>query len=193
MNGYVDTVRYLVLHGNANVEAQTSLEGLTSLHIAGRNCNLEMVKLLLKFGASIDTKNNQGRTPLEYMNQMVLPQTESRSITGATPRATSSGFTTGAAAQSRFEYTFGAPQPQTTSGMSPALPPIAFGYNPATVPTPATTTFCFGGSQTNHTSPPAYSNANLADIICLLSPAITVEAKRNWTDDAFINCAEHWS
>jgi ankyrin repeat protein len=74
MYGYVETVRCLVSTGGASVEAQTSSEGLTALHIAGRNCNLEMVKSLLILRASTNTKDNKGRTPLEYVNQTVLSQ-----------------------------------------------------------------------------------------------------------------------
>lgn len=55
-----------VSYDNSNdfVNAQT-VEGTSSLHIAAKNGSLEAVKLLFKYGAIFDLKNNAGKTPLD--------------------------------------------------------------------------------------------------------------------------------
>jgi ankyrin repeat protein len=40
------------------------LYGRTALHIAAENGSLEFVKILLKFGANIDSQDGYGRTAL---------------------------------------------------------------------------------------------------------------------------------
>jgi ankyrin repeat protein len=74
MNGHVEIVHYLVLQGNANLDAQAGSEGLSPLHMAGMSCNLKMVNLLLEFGASIETKSEDGSTPAIYVGHFLNRQ-----------------------------------------------------------------------------------------------------------------------
>lgn len=59
------TVRTL-LHAGANSE-QSDQQGTTPLMDAAAGAHTEVVKLLLKHGATVDARNNAGETALIYM------------------------------------------------------------------------------------------------------------------------------
>ncbi|KAI4864994.1 ankyrin repeat-containing domain protein [Hypoxylon rubiginosum] len=62
--GDVDEVDAFLSEGNeANVKDES---GSTVLHLAVKNQNYEMVKLLLEYGANPNAKDNSGSTPLNY-------------------------------------------------------------------------------------------------------------------------------
>lgn len=53
-----------MLDAKADVDAKERLNW-TPLHIAARCGSLEIAKILIYYGATIDIKNNDGETPLE--------------------------------------------------------------------------------------------------------------------------------
>lgn len=55
-----------VLAESKNTPTEKDDYGLTSLHHAVAKGDIEVVKSLLKEGASIDSRDNAGRTPLHY-------------------------------------------------------------------------------------------------------------------------------
>jgi ankyrin repeat protein len=44
--------------------------GDTPLHLACKNHNLKITELLYRYGASIYIKNNENKTPLDYLNSL---------------------------------------------------------------------------------------------------------------------------
>jgi hypothetical protein len=143
-----------------------------------------MVKLLLKLGASIDTKNNQGHTPLEYVKQMTLSQSE-QEVFSTPPQEEHSTFASQSTPFEATRSTFGRTPSGITFGPAPTV--SSFEPSPSTF---GAIPFSFGQAPTI-SNIPVYSRANLADLLCLLSPT---NAERKWTDDTFANSAEqHWT
>jgi len=68
MGGHVAMAEYLLEQGcdinHANING-----GNTPLHIAALNNHLEVVQLLLRWGAKIDVRNNDGHTPADLATQ----------------------------------------------------------------------------------------------------------------------------
>jgi ankyrin repeat protein len=65
MNSHARIAQYLILKG-ANVQ-ETSEQGVTALHIAAHNQDMEMVKLLLDSGADMYARDTSGMMPLDYL------------------------------------------------------------------------------------------------------------------------------
>ncbi len=63
--GYIEIVRYLLLCG-AHVNARRMDSAYSSLMIACQNNNLEMVKLLIQFGADVDQRCDSGFTAFDF-------------------------------------------------------------------------------------------------------------------------------
>jgi ankyrin repeat protein len=62
-NGHLETVKFLVQQGNANVEA-TMCSGSTPLHLASRNGHLRIVQFLVEQRkANLEATDFFGRTP----------------------------------------------------------------------------------------------------------------------------------
>ncbi|NXF38146.1 ASB10 protein, partial [Nyctibius bracteatus] len=59
----VECVRQLLQHG-AGVNSRTEEEDDTALHVAARHGLAEHVQLLLRYGAELEAKNEEGQTPL---------------------------------------------------------------------------------------------------------------------------------
>jgi ankyrin repeat protein len=55
----------LLLDNGANPNVWTSIRGTTPLHAASYRGNLEVVRLLLEYGADVERKNKEDRTPFE--------------------------------------------------------------------------------------------------------------------------------
>lgn len=68
MNGFVDLVRFLVRDHNAVIDILT-LRKQTPLHLASQNGQLEVCKLLLELGASIDATDDLGQKPIHAAAQ----------------------------------------------------------------------------------------------------------------------------
>ncbi|PKL25591.1 MAG: hypothetical protein CVV47_05920 [Spirochaetae bacterium HGW-Spirochaetae-3] len=60
----VDRIRYLLDHG-ADVN-RTYFKGMTILHYAVKNSDLEAARVFLEKGASVNAKDDDGKTPLDY-------------------------------------------------------------------------------------------------------------------------------
>ena len=56
----------LLLELGANVN-EFNKDGISALHIALKNNRIEIAKLLVSFGALIELKNNEGKMPLDYV------------------------------------------------------------------------------------------------------------------------------
>lgn len=56
--------------GDKQVKAQTGETGDTAMHIACRNRNVEIVKLLVEHGANANARNAHGRTPLHEVAEV---------------------------------------------------------------------------------------------------------------------------
>lgn len=54
----------------ANIEALTKGENQTSLHFAARNDACEALKLLVKMGANIHSRDYKNRTPLQVAAEL---------------------------------------------------------------------------------------------------------------------------
>ena len=63
-NNGVKAVR-IILDNGADIESKKNREGLTPLHRAVDHSSVAMIELLIKRGAKIDAKNNDGLTPLD--------------------------------------------------------------------------------------------------------------------------------
>ena len=63
--GDLFAVQCFLLRG-ADVDARSSILGLTPLHIAAENGHTGMSKLLIEKGADVNGKNKHGKTPLHY-------------------------------------------------------------------------------------------------------------------------------
>lgn len=64
----------LLLAANANTEAESEFQdGITSLHLAVREHQPEIVKILLDAGANVEAKDYNGDTPLIMAAEMELP------------------------------------------------------------------------------------------------------------------------
>ena len=55
----------VILDNGADIELKKNREGLTPLHRAVDHSSVAMIELLIKRGANIDAKNNDGLTPLD--------------------------------------------------------------------------------------------------------------------------------
>lgn len=64
LRGDIEEIREIVLHKNFHVDALDD-HGLTALHHAARENNLEAAKILLENGAKIDARDKFGSTPLQ--------------------------------------------------------------------------------------------------------------------------------
>ena len=62
-DGYIEIVRYLVSLPDVDVNQET-VESCTALHRAVMHVEPDVVQVLIDAGADIDTKNNDGRSPL---------------------------------------------------------------------------------------------------------------------------------
>lgn len=61
-NGSQNIVKFLIENG-AEIDAKTTKDGITPLHLASEYGFLESVKCLIENGAKADPKNNKGETP----------------------------------------------------------------------------------------------------------------------------------
>jgi len=62
----LDTVKFLVEEGKANVNAKNN-SGRTPLTAAAQICDLDKVKYLIKKGAKIDLRDDQGKTAADHL------------------------------------------------------------------------------------------------------------------------------
>ena len=62
--GHVRIVELLITEGHARVNA-TDDKGDTPLHYAIVGCELELVKVLVQYGADLEITNHKGKTPME--------------------------------------------------------------------------------------------------------------------------------
>ena len=60
----VAIVEYLLEQG-CDVDRATDGSGMTSLHYAAKRSNFEVAKLLFRFGATLDLRNDDGHTPAD--------------------------------------------------------------------------------------------------------------------------------
>ena len=58
-------VARIMLDNGADIELKKNREGLTPLHRAVDHSSVAMIELLIKRGAKINAKNNDGLTPLD--------------------------------------------------------------------------------------------------------------------------------
>ena len=90
IRGRSDICRYLLdTCGAQSVNAQ-DINGDTALHRAAEAGHLEVVRVLLEFGADLSIKNNKGETPLDMARENkhsdvveVLQQATSRPVKSA--------------------------------------------------------------------------------------------------------------
>ncbi|XP_065671588.1 tonsoku-like protein isoform X2 [Hydra vulgaris] len=76
-HGFVDIVELLILNGaDVNDPGGKHCGGTTPLHDASQNGHLNVVKLLLAHGASLQTKNTEGKTPLEVVRDLIKADKE---------------------------------------------------------------------------------------------------------------------
>ena len=71
--GREDNAAYLLSKG-ANIQADDWLQGWTPLHIAARQGDLAMAKLLVKHGDKTNVKDASGRTPLDLAVEKKKPE-----------------------------------------------------------------------------------------------------------------------
>lgn len=64
---YADMVCFLVRHG-ADVNITTYGEEQMPIHFAAKNDACKSLKMLLGYGANIDSRDSKNRTPLQVMN-----------------------------------------------------------------------------------------------------------------------------
>ncbi|HTY89458.1 MAG TPA: ankyrin repeat domain-containing protein, partial [Candidatus Acidoferrum sp.] len=68
-----DNIAEALLQGGANVNA-TNEFGWTALHLAVSSGNQKLVELLLAHKADVNVRNNQGKTPLDLVNEPPSPR-----------------------------------------------------------------------------------------------------------------------
>jgi hypothetical protein len=68
-NGFLPITVYLIEHCGVKVE-QTSDDGSTALHAACRRNSADTAKYLIEKGASLETKDRNGKTPLDLCNSL---------------------------------------------------------------------------------------------------------------------------
>ena len=61
-----EIARFLLENGSNPNIGRSDLTGSTPLHCATKNHNLELVKLLIDYGADVSTKDNAGQTSLQF-------------------------------------------------------------------------------------------------------------------------------
>ncbi len=61
---YVEMTEFLLVH-NANIDVKTYGESQAPIHYAAKNGATRSLKMLLSFGANIDTLDAKQRTPLQ--------------------------------------------------------------------------------------------------------------------------------
>jgi hypothetical protein len=65
-NGFTSSVKRLLSIRNINVNVKDDWNGMTPLHEAASNYNVEIVRLLLQNGADVNAKSKGGYIPLHY-------------------------------------------------------------------------------------------------------------------------------
>jgi len=66
-NNFLEICKLLVEKKGANISKKDN-DGWTALHFAAQNNNKEIFQFLLENGASLNEKNNLGKTPLDILN-----------------------------------------------------------------------------------------------------------------------------
>lgn len=70
-NGSVSDVRVFLLDEEHNIDKMDAQHGMTALHMASKYNRIEIVNLLLDFGASVDSKSTDGSTALHIASRYV--------------------------------------------------------------------------------------------------------------------------
>lgn len=70
-NGSLNDVRVFLSDEEHNVNTIDAQHGLTALHMASKRNRIEVINLLLDFGADVDTKSTDGSTALHIASRYV--------------------------------------------------------------------------------------------------------------------------
>jgi len=76
--GHMATVKHLLKHANCDVNVVDG-EGNTPLHLASYHFRMEVVEVLIEYGASVNAVNNLGFTPLLWLSSS--PKNNKKKIT----------------------------------------------------------------------------------------------------------------
>ena len=71
-----------LVKAGANLKAKTNRRAgeHTALHLAVHSGKIDLVRFLVRSGAELDAKNNQGQTPLEMSNQITIGRSRNNPI-----------------------------------------------------------------------------------------------------------------